>query len=325
MSNEGPEFYGFIFDILHSELSIRGIPRERVVFISQNRWIGRAYDRYYARGMRFWSCDYFPKAVAVWMQQGGEGETDFPVSGYTPLSGEGEPRFLSLNAAARWHRLLLYRWLQMEGLLGEGLVSFHGVNPENPKSNEIDIAAPPIEIAETFPELLQRIEAWMPAAPQTLNRAPASGNHLIMTIDREAYAGSLLSIVTESDFFAAGVERLTEKSIKAAGMGHPFIIVGPPRTVSKLAELGFCTFSGLIDHTYDLIDDADLRMMAVFATIRETWRRVRADPASWRRLAGAEAEYNYRHARNGLVQRMDQLMTMPLVQRMLTFVDTGQA
>ena len=38
-------------------------------------------------------------------------------------------------------------------------------------------------------------------------------------------------------------------------MGHPFIIVGAPRSASLLRELGFLAFDGLIDHSDDLIDD----------------------------------------------------------------------
>ena len=327
--NEGPQFNPIIFDIFHDELKVHGIDPTQIVFAGQNRRMGLDYAAHYGAGIRFWCYDYFPKAISIWMDHelGPRifGPEAFPVADYTPLANiEDEPRFLSFNAAARWHRMLLYRWLQLEGLSGEGLISFHGVNPGNPKSNEIDIRTPPPEIEAGFPELLAGIEDWMPPAPVRLGDGEKSGNDLIMTVDVGAYARSLFSIVSESDFFEPNIERLTEKSLKVAAMGHPFVVLGAPRTIGRIAELGFATFDGLIDHSYDMIEDPVIRMRAAFEAIRKTWSRIKENPAAWAEDAKPEAQFNLAHARYGLVKRLDQMTATPMLQRMQRFVETGE-
>ncbi len=328
-TNEGPAFNPIIFDIFHNEVAAFGLRRDKIVFCGQNRRMGLDYRAHYGEGMKFWSYDYFPMAIAIWMDsvRGKQifGADAFPIENYSPLGAAGTvPRFLSFNAAARWHRLLLYRWLQMQGMMAHGIVSFHGVNSGNPKSHEIDIKSPPPELLASFPELIEGIGEWMPAAPVRVGQGVGLGNDLIMTIDVASYELTLFSIVSESDFFEAGIERLTEKSLKVAAMGHPFVILGAPRTVSALAELGFCTFGGLINHAYDLVEDPVERMRMAFRSITQSWDRIRSDPDRWRADALQEAQFNFKHARGGLAARLGQLAAQPVVQRMERFVATGE-
>ena len=325
-TNEGPAFNPDHFDALHHQIEERRIPRNAIVYTCQNRRLPNDYAaKHGPEGLKFWPLDYFPKVVvtAVNTRRGKEvfGES-FDPEGYVPLGGGEDHDFNCLNAAARWHRVLLYRWLQVTGLVDRGLISFHGIGPANPKGNEIDVDAPPPALVEAFGYLLEDLRLHLPKEPLRFDESPLMGNELSKDILVSAYRRTLLSVVPESDFFT-DVERLTEKSVKAAVMGHPFIIVGAPRSVGLLRELGFLAFDGLIDHSYDLIDDPMRRLEAAFRSIAKACDLIRRDRDRWRRAARESAAFNYAYARGALFDRFEKLTSEPYMLRMATFIATG--
>ncbi|MGH1591170.1 hypothetical protein ACRBEV_25825 [Methylobacterium phyllosphaerae] len=139
LSNEGPGLHAPTFEALHRNLAALGIPRDRVVLVTQNRLLRLDYERLYGEGLRFWTFEFFPLQVALWLDAEA-GPRLFPQHaldqiGYTPLARPSGPaRFLCQNAALRWHRVLLYRWFLLNGMEREGLISFHGIGDDNPKA-----------------------------------------------------------------------------------------------------------------------------------------------------------------------------------------------
>ena len=327
LSNEGPGFQAPVFDALHGNLERLGIPWTRTILVCQNRMLGHDYRRAYGDGLCFWTFEFFPLQVALWLDRAA-GPRLFPQipvdrDGYAPFArADGGPRFLCQNAALRWHRVLLYRWFQLNGMDRDGLISFHGIGPDNPKAGGIDVFRAPPAIEAAFGSLLADVGRWIPRRAVRLD-APPAGNDLVLTLDASAYAEADLTIVSETDFFEDGVERVTEKSLKAAAMGLPFVIVGAPRSIARLSELGFSTFEGQIDQHYDLIADPAERLRAVFRSIEAAWSLCRGDNAAWRRLAHEQALANVAHARGGLLRQFDRIMVAPFVDRMARFVETG--
>lgn len=160
---------------------------------------------------------------------------------------------------------MLYRWFQQNGLDRDGLVSIHGVGADNPKAGGIDVFHRPPEIEAAFGPLLAEIETWIPRRARRIDAE--QGTTMMMTRDTRAYVGCDLTVIAQTDFFEPGVERITEKSLKAAATGLPFVMVGAPRAVARLAELGFHTFEGLIDHADDPIAAPIERLPQVFRAI----------------------------------------------------------
>lgn len=327
LSNEGPGLHAPTFEALHRNLEGLGIPRERVVLVTQNRLLRLDYERLYGEGLRFWAFEFFPLQVALWLDAEA-GPRLFPQHpldrvGYAPLTQDtGPARFLCQNAALRWHRVLLYRWFQLNGLDRDGLISFHGIGADNPKAGGIDVFHAPPEIAAAFGPLLADVGSWIPRQARRID-TPALGGDMVLTLDTRAYAASDLTIISETDFFELGVERITEKSLKAAAMGVPFVTVGAPRAVALLSEFGFHTFGGLIDHHYDVIADPIERLPQVFRSITAAWDACRCDRAAWHRRAREQAEANVAHARHGLLPQIDRVMVAPLVERLARFMETG--
>lgn len=326
LSNEGPGLHAPTFEALHRNLEERGIPRERVILVTQNRLLRLDYERLYGEGLRFWTFEFFPLQVALWLDDA-EGPRLFPQhpldrTGYAPLArAAGPARFLCQNAALRWHRVLLYRWFQLSGLDRDGLISFHGIGEDNPKAGGIDVFHAPPEIEAAFGSLLADVGSWIPRRARRIDAD--QGTDMVMTLDTQAYAESDLTVISETDFFEPGVERITEKSIKAAATGLPFVTVGAPRAVARLSELGFETFGGLIDHHYDLVSDPAERLPLVFRSIERAWAACRDDRARWHRLAREQAEANVAHARRGLLPQYERVMVAPLIERLNRFMETG--
>lgn len=76
-----------------------------------------------------------------------------------------------------------------------------------------------------------------------------------------------LHVVTETAYNYP-VPFLSEKTIKPIINKRPFIIIGPPGSISQLHELGFKTFSEFWDESYDQITDNEKRLLAIVDIIK---------------------------------------------------------
>ena len=77
---------------------------------------------------------------------------------------------------------------------------------------------------------------------------------------------SLWHIVTETVFYYDKLH-LTEKIFKPIAMKQPFMLLGAVGNLAYLKSYGFKTFDGIIDESYDTIQDNDARTEAVVAQI----------------------------------------------------------
>ena len=85
-------------------------------------------------------------------------------------------------------------------------------------------------------------------------------------IPREVDA--LWNIVTETVFYYDKLH-LTEKIFKPIVMKQPFMLLAAPGNLAYLKSYGFKTFDGIIDESYDSIQDPDQRIEAVVKQL--TW------------------------------------------------------
>jgi hypothetical protein len=76
------------------------------------------------------------------------------------------------------------------------------------------------------------------------------------------YDCSLLSVVTESNFYSTDIFN-TEKTWKAIANRHPFILVGPYKSLAYLKSLGYKTFSDFWDEGYDNIESPMSRLLTI--------------------------------------------------------------
>lgn len=84
----------------------------------------------------------------------------------------------------------------------------------------------------------------------------------------DLYNKTYFSVVTETNFDYPYAYR-TEKTYKVLLAGHPFIIASLYKFYENLRSMGFKTFEGIIDESFDLIEDDSKRMQAITNTIEQ--------------------------------------------------------
>jgi len=85
------------------------------------------------------------------------------------------------------------------------------------------------------------------------------------------YQDSYFSIVSETNFYkeyGPGLF-LSEKVFKPVSKRHPFLVLARPHTIKKFKEIGYKSFSSIIDESYDDEFDDRKRMSMV---VEETKR-----------------------------------------------------
>ena len=83
------------------------------------------------------------------------------------------------------------------------------------------------------------------------------------------YLDTWVTVISESSF--SGDDHtifLSEKTFKPITSFHPFIIMGNKHSLKRLRDLGYKTFEGYIDESYDDLETWD-RYEAIIKTIKE--------------------------------------------------------
>jgi hypothetical protein len=105
---------------------------------------------------------------------------------------------------------------------------------------------------------------------------------------------ALWHIVSETVFYYDKLH-LTEKIFKPIVSKQPFILLAAPGNLAYLKSYGFKTFDGIIDESYDLIQDNDTRIDVVAAELN---RLCNMTPEEKQQVVEAIApivEYNFHH------------------------------
>jgi UDPglucose 6-dehydrogenase len=173
-----------------------------------------------------------------------------------------QANFLSYNRVIKSHRCHLVAELIENNLIQNNMISF-------------------VPEGELYPGVVETAEATVDRCgyltPEQKQRyKPLLKNRLV--IDDYDVKGNgpqvsnhfeqaLISVITETTYEMGDVF-FSEKTYRAIAQGHPFIIVGPAYSLEKLRKFGFQTFNGLIDESYDKIEDNNRRMEAIVLELK---------------------------------------------------------
>jgi hypothetical protein len=109
-------------------------------------------------------------------------------------------------------------------------------------------------------------------APLTINHSRMSDSEYHVYITRilnDVYQDTWVSLITESSYFDYEHSVfISEKTFKPIACMQPFIIVGSKHTLKYLRQLGYRTFDGFIDESYDDCDDND-RFAAIIKSLEK--------------------------------------------------------
>lgn len=179
-------------------------------------------------------------------------------------SGAVRPKtFLCMNNVPRNHRKTLVFFLVGRGHAERGLISL------NTGPGDIGVEAELLSSATIDAAVRAGAEAARGLLPLRLDLAPAEiegAQWATYGLGADwPYRSSYISIVAET-YLGKG-RYLTEKLFKPIAKLQPFIVVGPPGTLSLLRARGYRTFDRIIDESYDEIEDDARRFAAVLEVV----------------------------------------------------------
>jgi hypothetical protein len=323
LCNEGPAYDEEIFSELYAWIESKHLPAGRCIWLAQNRLAessAQAHAGERSRLVQFEHYDYFLKIMA-WIFSPFSPQDALGTNAEAYIERLFDARhkdrlLLCLNATPRLPRVLTVAALMHHRLLGQSVVSFPGLQ-------YIKSGASPTEVAAYLDEnpsldyLRPHVEALAHMAPLTADDFSETGNALVEKVDPKVYERSFFSLVTESDFADARIERVTEKTAKAFCMGHPTLVVGNARAIDCIRGFGFQDWGDVFDRRADAQPDPAARFDAVFEEILRQSARIQANAQGWLDRVREVGAHNIRYAVSGeflrhYVQRVDR----PIVERL---------
>jgi len=218
---------------------------------------------------QFWA--YFCQQE-FWQHYASPGQPDYPWT--------GEELFLSYNRKPIVHRTKLIEALRNHDLLRRGIVTLGNDDPTQ---------------ALTVKENLEVTDGDAYGNVGIPNDITSLGNHNIW---QEAFINVVTETLTHGEF-------LSEKIWKPIIGKRPFFLIGPPGSLQKLRDLGFKTFQGFWDESYNelvtpslrhknqLSEDASIEQVCLFLNELDEFP-LSTMKALYHEMASI-LEYNYKH------------------------------
>lgn len=214
-----------------------------------------------------------------------------------------EKKFLSLNRRWRAHRPVLVALLKVYGLLDQGYVSLGESDDHRNWSTFWESFMSYVECMdeEDRHRLFEHKDEISNLPLMYLDTTDLIADRGFLTDSTDFYyANTYFSVITETNFYiwhGHGVF-LSEKIFKPVIKKHPFIVLAAPYTLAKLRHIGYKTFDGIVDESYDS-EINDFKRMSMI--VREIKRLCNLDSAQLERfltIAKDICEHNYELIRN---------------------------
>lgn len=194
----------------------------------------------------------------------------------TQHSDAREKRYLNFNRRWRLHRPTMVMLLDQRGILDKGFVS---LAKSDCGSNWPDVIQTITMMHQDFPDITYIAhhnrekyaafpDMYLDEDDLVTNRAEVE----LTDAHNRLYEQSYFSAVSETHFYLShkGFEPtrfLSEKAWKPILFKHPFILISTPGILNCLRSLGYKTFDGIIDESYDTIQNDGDRLAALVEEI----------------------------------------------------------
>jgi hypothetical protein len=174
-------------------------------------------------------------------------------------------KFVCLIRRYQPARCMIFILLNNRNLIEQGHVSFISTNTDPPWSEIVD------NLYNLFPSLSHEIDQLDPdienKIPLQLDKVDKYiTNRFLNNFHSDLdsfYANTYFSLVLETNFSRRLGSLVTEKIIRAIVNRHPFIVVASDHYLALLRFLGYKTFDGIIDESYDLETDNNTRLVKI--------------------------------------------------------------
>jgi hypothetical protein len=235
-------------------------------------------------------------------------------------------KFLFLNGRARPHRKYLYERFRRKGMLDHALWTMLDAKPTVVRSftlveGDINVMATPsalqylpdhYEVERYRNPVFGFIDADRSFLKQELFRLEWGEIYL----EPAPYIDTYFSLITETVCAESILSFRTEKIAKPLAMGHPFIVASTPGYYRDLRNLGFRTFQGIIDESFDAIENAQQRMDRVIDIMHDLCKQ---DLGSFLSACQDICKYNQQH-----LAELREQVNQEFPQRFFQFVQHYQ-
>ena len=188
-------------------------------------------------------------------------------------------KFLCLNKAPKVHRMSLVAELMRRNLVDDAYVSMYA-NGSAEDGCIGNFSIPYHNISKQLPKYHESISNYLKENehrfPLRLTLEEDLTNTFDMSNEKYLFDNSYFGVITETKYFSDSddIDLLkadftldcyffNEKTYKFILAKHPFIYVGFRRSLDKLRDQGYKTFSPYIDESYDTIENDEDRLMAI--------------------------------------------------------------
>ena len=218
------------------------MPVSQLCFVSGNFYINNVFDEWFSEQKYSEKITVVPfeifKYSILWRNRG-------YVQSFCSNTIR-KKHYVCLNNWMKAHRLRVINFLDKNNYLDKGLVSC--IKPYT--YTQISLTN----------YLSQSVINKLPLVVDNPDNSWVNAHHNNFS---DIYRDSYFSIVNETSFDDYNIYFLSEKPFKPILNLHPFIIVGAAYSLRRLRELGFRTFDGYIDESYDEMQITDDRWEAI--------------------------------------------------------------
>lgn len=249
---------------LHFSLFRDNIPLNKVILHSGNPGLKGMYDKIcYLRGienqnrMKICTSEFFEFNTSYLMDKYKSRELPRNLN-----FDNIEKTFICLNRNHRHHRINFLMMAAHAKFLNDCYYTMPKICPSQGKEWIANLSKDYVNAYNITSETIEQVNNTLPLTVDSDDFSDAAKFATDWGDNQYLYNSSLISIVTETNY---GNDQIfnTEKIFKPISYKHPFIIVGPYKTLEYLKTLGYKTFSNFWDERYDTIEDPISRMMEI--------------------------------------------------------------
>ncbi|CAB4128857.1 hypothetical protein UFOVP112_90 [uncultured Caudovirales phage] len=231
-----------------------------------------------------------------------------------------EKHFISLNHRAMWYRQELLYYFYKHNILDKSYFSYHFVSrfmnagrPNNDSfqnnytgNRELFDEEDTIIGADRYTDVNK--DSIFNLLPYRNFQEPYVDNYSKFETIQDFYNRSAVVVDSEtfSDSFLDYNAGITEKTLKPLIFGNPFLLYAGRGTLQLLQEMGFETYSSIIDESYDDIENPQKRFEFI---LEETLRLSKMDLKEMALMIKSiekQAEHNQNHILVTLVKQLEE-------------------
>ncbi|MEI9964803.1 MAG: hypothetical protein WDM92_08885 [Caulobacteraceae bacterium] len=314
---------------LHRFARFAGVPPERCVYIVQDRDYRAPYEvNCAAKGvqpMTVLNYDYFVKLVIGSHADDGPAVFEDRLADFEARAASRMRRFISLNMSSRGTKVAFLLSLIRDGLWDQGFISFSGFDKARNfravsiKSIQAQINSIPgfAALGEELWPYLDTLAGYGPmqvGKVQQVRGRPDLIKAPVLDTPLPHHNQSWFTVVTETEM--VGPRRITEKPLKALLNFHPALVLGHDGALAILRGLGFRTFGGYVDESYDSEPDPRARFDRVYAEVRRLCALPQAELHRMERELAGTLTHNARWGLTELPRVFRERIDVELVDRL---------